>query len=67
MDTLFLSFIGRQPALAPNYFVQMFANCQPARLIRFLTGQASWWDRLSVITAVPAWPMLKHYLANIKR
>ena len=60
MDTLFLSFLTKNPTMGADYFVRMFANCQPARLIRFLTGQANWWDRLSVIHAVPAWPMLKH-------
>jgi lycopene beta-cyclase len=62
MDTLFLSFLTKNPTMGADYFVRMFANCQPARLIRFLTGQASWLDRLSVIIAVPAWPMLKHLM-----
>jgi lycopene beta-cyclase len=62
MDTLFLSFLTKNPNMGADYFVRMFANCPPARLIRFLTGQASWLDRLSVIIAVPAWPMLKHLM-----
>ena len=60
MDALFLSFLTKNPAMGADYFVHMFANCQPARLIRFLTSEANWLDRLSVIRAVPAWPMLKH-------
>jgi lycopene beta-cyclase len=62
MDTLFLSFLTKNPTMGADYFVRMFANCPPARLIRFLTGQANWLDRLSVIVAVPAWPMLKHLI-----
>jgi lycopene beta-cyclase len=62
MDTLFLSFLTKNSHMGADYFVRMFANCSPARLIRFLTGQANWLDRLSVIIAVPAWPMLKHLM-----
>jgi lycopene beta-cyclase len=65
MDAVFLSFLSQHANLAADYFVQMFANCQPARLIRFLTGQANWLDRISVMRAMPAKPILKHLLANI--
>jgi lycopene beta-cyclase len=66
MDALFLSFLTKNAHMGADYFVHMFANCLPARLIRFLTGQASWLDRLSVIVAVPAWPMLKHLIFGSK-
>ena len=62
MDALFLSFLQKNAALGPNMFVQLFSNCAPASLIRFLTGQANWRDRLRVILAMPAAPMLKHLL-----
>lgn len=65
MDAVFLSFLSQHANLAANYFVQMFANCSPARLIRFLTGQANWLDRLSVMRAMPAKPILINLLANI--
>ena len=65
MDALFLSFLDQHANLAADCFVQMFANCQPARLIRFLTGQANWADRLSVVRAMPAKPMLKQLLTSI--
>ena len=60
MDALFLSFLQKNAALGPNMFVQLFSNCAPASLIRFLTGQANWRDRLRVIRAMPAGPMLRH-------
>ena len=60
MDALFLSFLQKNAALGPNMFVQLFSNCAPASLIRFLTGQANWRDRLRVICAMPARPMLQH-------
>lgn len=60
MDAQFLSFLSQHAALGPSYFVQMFSNCQPASLIRFLTGQANLQDRLRVIWAMPSLPMIKH-------
>ena len=59
MDAIFLSFLQKNAALGPNMFVQLFNNCAPASLIRFLTGQANWRDRLRVIRAMPARPMLR--------
>lgn len=64
MDTLFLSFLHKNANLAPNLFVQLFSRCQPVSLIRFLSGNANWRDRLNVIIAMPKWPMLKHLLIN---
>ncbi len=60
MDALFLSFLQKNAAIGANMFVQLFSNCAPASLIRFLTGQANWRDRLAVIRAMPAKPLLKH-------
>jgi lycopene beta-cyclase len=60
MDALFLSFLQKNAVLAPKTFVRLFSKCAPASLIRFLTGQANWRDRLAVIRAMPAAPMLKH-------
>ena len=60
MDTLFLTFLSKNAALGPHYFVQMFARCQPASLIRFLSGSANMVDRLKVIWAMPSLPMIKH-------
>jgi lycopene beta-cyclase len=60
MDALFLSFLAKNAQLGASTFVQLFSNCAPASLIRFLTGQANWRDRFAVIRAMPAAPMLKH-------
>ena len=62
MDALFLSFLHQNAAQGTNTFVQLFNNCAPASLILFLTGQASWADRLAVIRSIPTTPMLKHLL-----
>ena len=60
MDVLFLSFLHKNAVQGSRMFVQLFNSCAPASLIRFLTGQANWTDRLAVIRAMPATPMLKH-------
>jgi lycopene beta-cyclase len=62
LDTQFLAFLSNNAAIAPATFVQMFSNCKPASLIRFLTGQASWRDRFLVIRSIPALPMIKQLL-----
>lgn len=62
MDTLFLSFLAENASYGSTYFMQMFTNCKPVSLIRFLTGQASWRDRLNVVISVPTAPMVKHLL-----
>lgn len=64
MDRMFLSFLSSQPTMAPQYFVALFANCQPASLVRFLSGSANWRDKLRVMLAMPAKPMLKHLLTT---
>jgi lycopene beta-cyclase len=60
IDALFLSFLYQNAQFGAKLFVQLFNNCAPASLIRFLTGQANWRDRLAVIRAMPAKPILKH-------
>ena len=62
MDSLFLSLLAKNASFGPHYFMQMFSNCAPASLIRFLSGQANWRDRLNVVLSIPPAPMLKHLL-----
>ena len=62
MDFLFLSFLSKNNAIGPHYFMQMFGHCSPPSLIRFLSGGANWRDRLNVILSVPSVPMLKHLM-----
>ena len=52
MDVLFLSFLQKNAALGSHAFVRLFSNCAPASLIRFLTGQANWRDRLAVMRSI---------------
>ena len=52
MDTLFLLILQKNVEFGSRAFVRIFSNCAPARLIRFLTGQASWRDRLAVIRSI---------------
>lgn len=64
MDAIFLTFLHKNAILAPKLFVQLFSRCQPASLIRFLSGNANWQDRLKVIIAMPKVAMMKHLLTN---
>ena len=52
MDALFLSFLQKNAGFGSRTFMRLFSNCVPASLIRFLTGQANWRDRLVVIRAI---------------
>ena len=52
MDALFLSFLKKNAEFGSRAFVRTFSHCAPASLIRFLTGQANWRDRLAVIRSI---------------
>ena len=52
MDALFLSLLQKNAEFGSRVFVRIFSNCAPASLIRFLTGQANWHDRLAVIRSI---------------
>ena len=67
MNKLFLSFLAENTSLGLKYFMQMFANCTSPSLIRFLSDQANWRDRLKVILCMPSLPMLNHLMLLIPR
>ena len=52
IDTLFVSFLQKNSRFGSHTYVRIFSNCAPASLIRFLTGQANWRDRLAVIRSI---------------
>lgn len=59
MDHLFLHVIQRQPLLAPQLFVDMFARVEPQRLIRFLSDRGRFIDYLSIALALPFQPFVQ--------
>lgn len=58
MDTTFLHCLAHRPMLAPSLFMALFSRCDPASLIRFLSGTAGWKDRLAVVRSLPVAPLL---------
>jgi lycopene beta-cyclase len=53
MDRLFLRVLAADWRAAPSLFVMMFRHTPPNRLIRFLSGHASWRDRAAVVASLP--------------
>ena len=59
MDRLFLSVLRRWPQFAPKIFVDLFANVDSQRLIRFLSDDARHSDYAAIILALPFRPFLR--------
>ena len=59
MDALFLQVLRRRPELAPTLFLAMFRKVAPARLARFMSDQATLFDNLAVLAALPPGPFLR--------
>ncbi len=59
MDSLFLQVLAQNWADAPALFTQLFRRMPSDRLIRFLSGQASWLDRACVVASLPKRPFLR--------
>lgn len=53
MDSLFQRFLEADWPGAPSLFLAMFRHASPDRLIRFLSGQATWRDRIAVVASMP--------------
>ena len=59
MDRLFLRVLAADWSAAPQLFLTMFRHTPPERLIRFLSGHASWRDRAAVVASLPKRPFLR--------
>lgn len=53
MDAAFQRFLEADWPGAPALFLAMFRHAPPDRLIRFLSGQARWSDRIAVVASMP--------------
>lgn len=53
MDAVLLEAMRRYPQDVGGWFLRLFERCPPARLIRFLSGEATMADRLAVMAALP--------------
>jgi lycopene beta-cyclase len=59
MDSLFLRVIQRQPQLAPQMFMDIFARVDSQRVIRFLSDQGRLSDYAAIVLALPFRPFLR--------
>ena len=53
MDRLFLHVLRAHPERGPELFLSMFRRVDPARIIRFLSDQATFLDHAAVIASLP--------------
>jgi lycopene beta-cyclase len=58
MDAVLLEAMRRHPQHVGRWFLRLFERCPSARLIRFLSGEATMADRLAVMAALPPGPFV---------
>ena len=64
-DSVFLSFLEHQTALAPAVFFRLFQQVQPVALVRFLSDSAKFSDYLRVIWAMPKAVMMREAIRYV--
>lgn len=66
-DRIWMAALQAQPSRLRSDFERLFRDAPTGALLRFLTGEASWWDRLRIARSLPsadylraAWTCLRH-------
>lgn len=67
MDTIFLEVLTRDWQRAPDYFMRLFGSIQVDDTVAFLTGQASWQQRLRIMLSLPVAPFARVALQHLLR
>jgi lycopene beta-cyclase len=67
MDTIFLEVLTRDWKRAPDYFMRLFGSVQVDDTVAFLTGQASWQQRLRIMLSLPVAPFARVALQHLLR
>jgi lycopene beta-cyclase len=67
MDHLFLNVLRRQPALAPELFMSLFAGVSTQRVIRFMGEGARLSDCAAIACALPPRPFLRQLVRGFQR
>jgi lycopene beta-cyclase len=67
MDQIFLDVLRADPGRGGALFFSLFSRADPARVIRFLSGDASAIDSLAVVAAMPVSPFVRAALALTRR
>ncbi len=67
MDRIFLDVLRADPGRGGALFFSLFSRADPARVIRFLSGNGGVVDALAVVAAMPVPPFLRSALAMTRR
>ena len=67
MDRIFLDVLRADPSRGGALFFSLFSRTDPARVIRFLSGDAGVVDSLAVVAAMPVAPFVRAALAMTRR
>jgi len=67
MDQIFLDVLRADPSGGGALFFSLFSRADPARVIRFLSGDAGVIDSLAVVAAMPVPPFVRAALALTRR
>lgn len=65
MDEVFLRVLAQDWHTAPHYFMQIFKTVSPQDTVAFLTGRATYSQKLSVMRALPVRPFASAALARL--
>ena len=58
LDAIFLRVLADRPELAPSIFARLFAEADPAAVVRFLSERSTPADDLRIVAALPKWPFV---------
>ena len=67
MDRIFLDVLRADPSRGGALFFSLFSRADPARVIRFLSGDAGIVDSLAVVAAMPVPPFVRAALTMTRR
>jgi len=67
MDRIFLDVLRADPGRGASVFISLFGRADPARVIRFLSGNAGVGDGLAVVAAMPVAPFIRAAFAMLRR
>lgn len=54
MDLLFITVINKNPTIGAKVFEELFKNCEAMTVAKFMSDRSSIWDKLSIVTSLPA-------------
>jgi hypothetical protein len=64
MDAVFLDVLAANWEQAPRYFMQLFKSVAVDDTLAFLTGKATWIQRLRIMRSLPIAPFLRAALMS---